>query len=233
MEQRELSLVDVELPDGAKREMYFVDPSYQLNEQRKQKYYEPILTEELFDQFSSDSVFYDIGSYFGYYSQLASYSGVPAENIFAFEADSTRYEFLEEVHGNDGVRTVNAFVGNETSSNGIRLDNFVSTNPHPSIIKIDVEGGEFDVLQGMRDTIGSARPILYIELHPQVYSNFGVSVDDIITLLHENDYQIWMANHRDGSTWEEASLEALPKYNPETEDTNTPENTYLIKADTQ
>ena len=37
--------------------------------------------------------------------------------------------------------------------------------PAPNVIKIDIEGGENEVLQGGVETIGQFRPIMFIELH--------------------------------------------------------------------
>jgi FkbM family methyltransferase len=39
------------------------------------------------------------------------------------------------------------------------------TVPRPDLMKIDVEGAEVDVLEGAADTLSTARPILFIDLH--------------------------------------------------------------------
>jgi hypothetical protein len=49
----------------------------------------------------------------------------------------------------------------------IALDEFVWSlgNPPPSMLKIDVEGGEGKVLQGMRRILSDIRPLVLVEIH--------------------------------------------------------------------
>ena len=47
------------------------------------------------------------------------------------------------------------------------IDELVSSGelPPPTVVKIDVEGAELAVLEGMRETIGAHRPAIICELH--------------------------------------------------------------------
>ena len=60
-----------------------------------------------------------------------------------------------------------AKMSGEQSVRVVRLDSLIRerTVPPPDLIKIDVEGGETDVLEGAAETLRSARPILLIDLH--------------------------------------------------------------------
>jgi FkbM family methyltransferase len=50
---------------------------------------------------------------------------------------------------------------------GISLDDFVyrNGNPHPQVIKMDIEGGEVLALNGMSQLLKEARPLIFLELH--------------------------------------------------------------------
>jgi FkbM family methyltransferase len=45
----------------------------------------------------------------------------------------------------------------------------------PDVIKIDVEGHEASVLRGLTETL-SARPLLFLELHPQFLRDHGAAL---------------------------------------------------------
>jgi len=53
---------------------------------------------------------------------------------------------------------------------GLTLDHFVFTkkNPAPSLIKLDIEGGEGNALLGAKELLATHTPILLIELHGKV-----------------------------------------------------------------
>jgi len=66
----------------------------------------------------------------------------------------------------EGVTPVLADDGDLTVVPAITLDNFVRQGyPAPGIIKIDVEGGECQVLQGSEELFARSRPVLICEVH--------------------------------------------------------------------
>jgi FkbM family methyltransferase len=66
----------------------------------------------------------------------------------------------------------------------VTLDDELPAGRHIDVIKIDVEGAEFDVLRGAERTLKEQRPLLYIEImQPQF--------DAVTGLLRERDYVCW------------------------------------------
>ena len=82
----------------------------------------------------------------------------------------------------DGARPVLA-EGDIRLVKAVSLDDFVGRgHPAPNVIKIDVEGGECEVLKGARQIFSRSRPVLICEVHQQE------SVDWIVNWLPEMEY---------------------------------------------
>lgn len=72
----------------------------------------------------------------------------------------------------------------------VRLDDEVKAlGVTPRLIKIDVEGAEFDVLQGAQDTLRTARPLLFVSLHPVPLAEKGPSEAAAVSWLVARGYQ--------------------------------------------
>jgi FkbM family methyltransferase len=54
---------------------------------------------------------------------------------------------------------------NTLTVESISLDNFVYLHPPPTVIKIDVEGAEAEVLRGSEQILSRSRPVLICEVH--------------------------------------------------------------------
>ena len=88
------------------------------------------------------------------------------------------------VGGNDKPR-IEQYLN--SSSNEIRvktetIDSIVKDDKTPSLIKIDVEGHEVEVLQGGRNTLNEAKPLLIIE-------SFPPKLHTVLSFLHEIGYR--------------------------------------------
>lgn len=69
--------------------------------------------------------------------------------------------------------------------------------PSPDIVKIDVDGGEFKIVQGLKETLsgGNCR-LLYIEVHPHRLPDYGHAVADLEEELTELGYTLEQIHDR-------------------------------------
>ena len=66
----------------------------------------------------------------------------------------------------------------------------------PSVIKIDVEGWEWEVLKGARKTLEQHRPCLFLSLHPPALMRLGASPHAVLSWLEGFRYG-WQIIARD------------------------------------
>ncbi len=80
------------------------------------------------------------------------------------------------------------------------LDEYAQHAQAPSVLKIDVEGSELNVLLGARSLLSSSSPpILLIEIHPEQIEALGGSQDNLVAYLMEFDhYSLRRIHHRLG-----------------------------------
>jgi len=61
----------------------------------------------------------------------------------------------------------------------------------PNFVKIDTEGFEYDVLQGMTQTLRDIRPALYIENHGANWEQRLDNTERLTRVLYENNYEVY------------------------------------------
>lgn len=70
----------------------------------------------------------------------------------------------------------------------VNLDNFFEDLDSLKLLKIDVDGFDFKVLQGAEMLISNLKPIVFIELGEKDLQKNGDSVEDIINFFHKLEY---------------------------------------------
>jgi FkbM family methyltransferase len=96
-------------------------------------------------------------------------------------------------HSGNTMSVTNSLIKNQTTSSEtevstISLDKYVATSGlKPDCIKIDVEGGELDVLSGARQTMSDTRPRIRLSLHPPFYTR-GEILEEIWSIISEFSY---------------------------------------------
>jgi FkbM family methyltransferase len=129
-------------------------------------------------------VAFDVGAHAGYFTLLLSSAVGPTGKVFAFEPDPSNLAVLEhhmQINGLTNVSIVPAAVSNQdgqtafecSASMGriaasgstlvrtMRLDQL----PSPDLIKMDIEGGEGDALDGARRILSECHAVWLIALH--------------------------------------------------------------------
>lgn len=69
------------------------------------------------------------------------------------------------------------------------LDDYAHLNP--AFVKVDVEGFEYQVLQGAQSIL-SQRPKLAVELHTDKLSKYGASVEEVLNTIGLDRYRLWI-----------------------------------------
>lgn len=136
--------------------------------------------------------------------------GVHPENIHGFEMHEFTHHILSYNQQNCCVQANKIRVASESSEGTIKLDDYAEKHANPSVIKIDVEGGEYEVLQGATRILKSQQPTLLIEIHPHLIGQFDSSVNELLTLLQRYSYSFRWINHTKKESGWNNSLSDLP-----------------------
>jgi FkbM family methyltransferase len=71
----------------------------------------------------------------------------------------------------------------------LTVDEFVKDKPPPTLVRMDVEGYEYEVIKGMTQTLKGKTKIL-LELHPNMLGFESKKLDELLQTLQDNNYRI-------------------------------------------
>jgi FkbM family methyltransferase len=181
------------------------------------KIHEPVATDLFIDNIESNSVVFDIGGHLGYFSCLSS-KLAPDGNVHVFEIDPKCYNLIEKnlklnnisnvkinnyaVSDHNGFEKIplleNPNAGLKMNSNAkdyvdvkaIQIDDYVSeNNVVPNFIKIDVEGAELKVLNGMKKVLKQNNLKLLVEIHvDNLRKFFDSDYKDILRMIENEGF---------------------------------------------
>ncbi|MEM7086974.1 MAG: FkbM family methyltransferase [Bacteroidota bacterium] len=191
--------------------------------------HEPAATDVFIDYIEKDSVVLDIGGHLGYFSCLAA-SLASNGSVHVFEVDPKCITLIEQnsainnfeniiinnmaVSNQNGLETIpvmdnpNPSLVINSSESGIevqaiRIDDYIEKHGVvPDFIKIDVEGAEWKVLQGMSTLLENAKLTLLVEIHVNnLIDFFDTNYQEIIAFLKVKGFSIKKLNtHREDSS---------------------------------
>ena len=184
-----------------------------------QKTYEPETFEKIKEIFRDNSIrnFWDIGANVGLYSVFI---GIRYGcNINSFEPAKKYYKFLEyNTSFSERIKTHNFGIGSSDGIVNIILteepgSNFISINKldkkinnvetcqlktiknlqgiePPNLVKIDVEGFEYEILKSSIDFFKKNKTLLILEIDEEHLERYSQDKKDIIDLLNSRNYLI-------------------------------------------
>jgi FkbM family methyltransferase len=153
---------------------------------------EPAEQDALTRALTTDGIFYDIGANIGFFSTLGARLVGPGGHVVAFEPFprcAARARHNASMNGFDHVTVVEAAVGADDGQVFLELGDGTTTNrvshasgvaveqvaidtwiartgaPTPSVVMIDVEGAEIEVLRGMLGLLREHQPVVMCEVH--------------------------------------------------------------------
>lgn len=175
--------------------------------------YEPDIIQVLGEHVSTDSTFWEVGAYSGYFSLAFADR---AQDVVAFDVNERLLRKLEEsaeLNGFDNIVTVNTRLGIDDT-----LDHYLDALGRPDVILMDIEGWEYDVLRSAPELL-DAKPVMVIELHSpgtgwggshesyhvdrpdRSISPEDIDPDGVIELLVNEGYSVSEVYRRRRSNW--------------------------------
>lgn len=153
--------------------------------------YEPEQTLLFEQRVKPGDVVLDLGAHIGYYTLLAAGLAGPSGRVFAFEPHPRNAWYLRQhvrmnrcgnvevveqaAYDRTGTERFDPGSGTGTgrvsrrgpiSIRAVRLDDFVAERDVvPTVVKIDVEGGERAVLDGGAEVLRQCRPVIFLSTH--------------------------------------------------------------------
>jgi FkbM family methyltransferase len=188
--------------------------------------YEPAIQAVLESSLRAGDVAFDIGANLGYFTLVMAKQAGPRGRVVSFEPDPEMFSALtrnvgRNVADSNGIVAIPAAVGAEAgavrfargwrSTRGrvvtdggdlevelMKVDDAAERFGVPRLLKIDVEGGEVDVLRGARAVLRNEKPLVLVEVHSEELENrcaqlleeFGYECDRRVDLGKREPYLV-------------------------------------------
>lgn len=189
------------------------------SDSKKDSIYEPALSHFLYQNLKMNSCFLDVGAHIGYFSCIAAAKCKKGE-VHLFEVDKNCFKYINKnIRKNNFENVLTNNVAISDSSDGVFIPNRNAPNNKtnimekrfsgrytpsttiddyvaelqikPDFIKIDVEGAEINVLNGMQKTLQLNSLTLLIEVHDNVLKFYGYSSKEVLQTLSDNGFAMY------------------------------------------
>jgi FkbM family methyltransferase len=124
-------------------------------------------------------------------------------------AGSEKKEVLIQIEGNDESRTGTANIlpaefGASIKLNVIPIDELLDRGViagHVSVMKIDTDGYDLEVLRGATKLLTSHRPAILVELNPVCLAWHGQTLSNVVEFASRLNYEVWLPERFGSSTF--------------------------------
>jgi FkbM family methyltransferase len=217
--------------------------------------HEPLATNLVKKEIKKGDIVLDIGANIGYYTLIFARLVGEGGKVYAFEPDPVNFSLLKkniEVNGYQNVVLVQKAVSNKTgktrlylseytadhriydSHDGRRsmeiesttLDDFFSMPVNIGFIKMDVQGSELLIFQGMSRLLNTGVKIL-AEFSPKSLKKAGTSPEKYLELLEKSSFTLYDINEREKKIEPAIIEKLLKKYAP---DKGNSTNLFCVKT---
>lgn len=135
--------------------------------------------------------------------KINDFDNIKILNKAVSDLDNQKIEFYEsEKDWESSLLSPKFYIKNKKYVESITIDSVVKNKYIENkllILKIDVEGADFNVLSGAKNTILKTKPFIIIEFSKYIFDNKKFNYDYLIDFLHTNNYQIYTKNGNERS----------------------------------
>lgn len=169
-----------------------------------------------------------LSRWIGMDGHLTTFEPVPLNtDVIARNIELNKIENVTLVRAAVGSKTGRTWITDESNAqvsgpgqgievDVVALDDYAHLNP--TLLKIDVEGFEAEVLKGAQNVLAKC-PKIHLELHPNPLKRFGSSLEEVLELMGADRYDLWFRMKGEDNVRiyhgepleDEAHLFALPK----------------------
>jgi len=160
--------------------------------------WEPLLTARIenFVEKNTPIIFYDVGSAFGIFSKLVALLD-KRNKVFAFEPYTPRW--LTNVLNTSlcmNSKLYKTYVSNEVKNGFTTLAHFSDiSGTVPNLIKMDIEGAEYEALLGAEEWLMKHKPTILLEFHENIMLNTNRDPQLLKDLFDRLGYEVHKVDH--------------------------------------